>query len=144
MNLTFYVLNTSLSGNKAKRVLATWLAPSTVGPLLAAWHQEDHGNLYPLFPRKTGREVGSQARRLAYCWNWLFPQPLSELSRELMWSCQAFQLCRAFQQGMALSASTQSTWGCSTRFWKMMVSSAQENTSYLHIHFFNKRADWVL
>lgn len=67
MYQTFYVLNTSLSGN-AWRVLVTWLEVSSVSPPLADDIRETEETS---FLQETSREVGSQARRLAYCLNGL-------------------------------------------------------------------------
>lgn len=52
-----------------------------------------------IFSPENRTGLGSQARRLAYCLNWLLPQHPSEASRELMWSCQGFWLYQAFQHG---------------------------------------------
>lgn len=52
-----------------------------------------------IFSPENRTGLGSQARRLAYCLNWLLPQHPSEASRELMWSCQGFWLYRAFHHG---------------------------------------------
>lgn len=78
-----------------KRVIATWLALSTAPHSLVVQNRKTKETCIPL-SLENQVEVGSRARRLAYYLNCPLPYPLSKLSRELMWSWQAFCLYQAF------------------------------------------------